>query len=116
MYKRLTIFYFSLFLFFTSCFSPNFNLEVSSDLEPHLAMVKIDKWLKDLSLKRKFNGAILIALDGKPDLIETYGFSDVARTKPLTKQSSFRLASVSKQFTAMGIMILKEQGKLNYDN
>ena len=116
MYKRLTIFYFSLFLFFTGCLSPNFNLEVSSDLEPNLAMVKIDKWLKDLSLKRKFNGAILIALDGKSDLIGTYGFSDVARTKPLTKQSSFRLASVSKQFTAMGIMILKEQGKLNYDN
>ena len=78
-------------------------------------MTTIDLWLNDLSADRKLNGAILIATDGKVDLINTYGFSDFARTKSLTNQSSFRLASVSKQFTAMGIMILNEQGKLRFD-
>ena len=32
--------------------------------------------------------------------MKTYGFSDLERTKRLTSKSSFRLASVSKQFTA----------------
>ena len=48
--------------------------------------------------------------------MKTYGFSDLERTKQLTSKSSFRLASVSKQFTAMTIMILKEQGKLSFDD
>ena len=48
--------------------------------------------------------------------MNTYGFSDLARTRRLTDRSSFRTASVSKQFTAMAIMILKEQGKLKFDD
>tara|TARA_B100001142_G_scaffold122195_1_gene124070 strand:- start:83 stop:1261 length:1179 start_codon:yes stop_codon:yes gene_type:complete len=76
----------------------------------------IDNWLTELSLKNYFNGAILISVNGKVELMNTYGYSNLARTKPLTAQSSFRLASVSKQFTATAIMILKEQGKLSYDD
>ena len=76
----------------------------------------IDTWLSELSLNNHFNGAILISVNGKIELMNTYGYSDLARTKSLTPQSSFRLASVSKHFTAMAIMILKEQGKLGYDD
>tara|TARA_B100000575_G_C23052026_1_gene605621 strand:+ start:233 stop:601 length:369 start_codon:yes stop_codon:yes gene_type:complete len=67
-------------------------------------------------IKKNFNGAILISIDCKTDLMKTYGFSDLERTKQLTRKSSFRLASVSKQFTAMAIMILKEQGELYFDD
>ena len=76
----------------------------------------IDTWLSELSLNNHFNGAILISVNGKIELMNTYGYSNLARTKPLTVQSSFRLASVSKQFTAMAIMILKERGNLSYDD
>jgi len=105
-----------IFLFFTGCVSTIPNLEISMDMQPVDAIGKIDKWLEYLLLKKKFNGAILIAIDGKTDLMKTYGFSDLERTKQLTSKSSFRLASVSKQFTAMTIMILKEQGKLSFDD
>ena len=105
-----------IFLFFTGCVSTISNLEISMDMQPVDAIGKIDKWLEYLLLKKKFNGAILIAIDGKTDLMKTYGFSDLERTKQLTSKSSFRLASVSKQFTAMTIMILKEQGKLSFDD
>ena len=105
-----------IFLFFTGCVSTISNLEISMDMQPVDAIEKIDKWLEYLLLKEKFNGAILIAIDGKADLMKTYGFSDLERTKQLTSKSSFRLASVSKQFTAMTIMILKEQGKLSFDD
>lgn len=49
-------------------------------------------------------------------LKSTYGFTDHTRTKKLNNESSFRLASVSKQFTGVGIMLLKEKGKLDFDD
>ena len=105
-----------IFLFLTGCVSTISNLEISTDVHQEDAIEKIDKWLEDLSSREEFNGAILIAMDGKTDLMKTYGFSDLERTKRLTSKSAFRLASVSKQFTAMAIMILKEQGKLYFDD
>ena len=103
-------------LFFTGCLSTISNLKIKTDMKPEDAIEKIDQWLENLSLKKKFNGAILVAINGKTVLMKTYGFSDFERTKQLTSKSSFRLASVSKQFTAMAIMILKEQGKLHFDD
>ena len=76
----------------------------------------IDRWLLKLSKDKKFNGAILVSKDNEPDLIKTYGYQDLQKEIPLTLQSSFRLGSVSKQFTAMAIMILQKQGRLEYDD
>src|SRR5262249_22559471 len=44
------------------------------------------------------------------------GYADFKTKTALSLHSSFHLASVSKQFTAMAIMMLKEEGKLNYDD
>jgi len=115
MPKQVLQIFFIGFLFFSGCRSSLPHIQIKDNLSPKEKLTTIDLWLKDLSADRKLNGAILIATDGKVDLINTYGFSDFARTKSLTNQSSFRLASVSKQFTAMGIMILNEQGKLRFD-
>lgn len=75
-----------------------------------------DIWLEKLHKEDKFNGAVLLIKNDSVVLKNTYGFTDYTRTKKLTNNSSFRLASVSKQFTAVGIMLLKEQGKLNFDD
>jgi CubicO group peptidase (beta-lactamase class C family) len=45
-----------------------------------------------------------------------YGYADLEQRVPLTVDSTFRLDSVSKQFTAMAVMLLAEQGRLNYDD
>jgi N-acyl-D-amino-acid deacylase len=45
-----------------------------------------------------------------------YGYADLERRIPITPETPFRLASVSKQFAAMAIMILAERGKLDYDD
>jgi len=91
-------------------------ISVSSSATMAEKLTAIDYWLLALSKKRKFNGAILISKDNKPDLMKTYGYQDLEREKLLTHQSSFRLGSVSKQFTAMALMILNNQGKLKYDD
>lgn len=52
----------------------------------------------------------------KNEVIEEYnGFESVETNKPIRSNSCFRLASVSKQFIAYGIMTLVEQGKLSFD-
>lgn len=71
----------------------------------------------DKALENKiFSGTVLIAIEGKIVFEKSVGFANIEDKTPFTEKSSFRLASVSKQFTAMGIMILKEQGKLDFDD
>ena len=45
-----------------------------------------------------------------------YGLADLGTQRPITTDTSFYLASISKQFTAMAIMMLAERGKLSFDD
>jgi len=76
----------------------------------------LDEWLELLHKKEKFNGAVLLSQQGKVLFSKAYGYDCAEPPKPLTERSSFNLASVSKQFTAMGIVLLKEQKKLKYSD
>jgi CubicO group peptidase (beta-lactamase class C family) len=58
----------------------------------------------------------MVIHDGKPIFAKAYGMADVEKNIPCTTNTNFRLASVTKQFTAMGIMILAERGKLSLDD
>ncbi len=75
-----------------------------------------DQWLQGLYEQGKFNGTVLMAQDGNPLLKKGYGFTSFRMDKELTADSSLRLASLSKQFTAVGIMLLQEKGQLEYDH
>ncbi len=63
-----------------------------------------------------FNGNVLAAISGVPFYQESLGYADFNTKRMLNDSSVFELASVSKQFTAMGIMICKEKGWLSYDD
>ena len=99
-----------------SKYSLSSELKIPADADLNQKIELIDEWLWKLHNEGKFNGAVLVAKEGKILFDKTYGYTDVERKTRLTNQSSFNLASVSKQFTAMTIMILAEQGKLNYDD
>ena len=75
----------------------------------------LDDWLLSLQENGKFNGGILLAKEGQPIFMKTYGYTNYTEDESLTPQSAFRLASVSKQFTAAGVMLLHEMGKVDYD-
>ena len=66
--------------------------------------------------QKDFSGVILIAENGKPVYQKAFGYREFADQIPLQTSDIFELASVSKQFTAMIIMMLKEKGLLNYDD
>jgi len=64
----------------------------------------------------KCNGSFLIAERGKVLFHQAMGANDHKVDSRLTIQSQFDIGSLTKQFTAMAIMILKKQGKLNFDH
>jgi N-acyl-D-amino-acid deacylase len=75
----------------------------------------LDSALTVLYEQQLFNGTILVAEKGKVLYKKAFGIADI-NSRPLTTSSAFNLASVSKQFFAMMIMMLKEEGKLQYDD
>ena len=80
----------------------------------------IEKSFEDLFTEKheegEFNGVVVITENGKITYKGAFGIADIETEEELTTKSIFNLASVSKQFTAMCIMILCEKGKLKYDD
>jgi CubicO group peptidase (beta-lactamase class C family) len=57
--------------------------------------------------------ALGIAQNGKTIFAKGYGIADLEHNVPLSPSSPFYMASVSKQFTAMSVLLLAEDGKLS---
>jgi len=81
--------------------------EIKTDSLSHIFSAGADKG---------FSGVVLIAENGKPIYHNSFGYRKFADKIPMQTSDIFELASVSKQFTAMIIMMLQEKGKLNYDD
>lgn len=74
----------------------------------------LDSLFRSYQKLRGFNGTILIAQDGYPVYKAALGYANLEKKDTLKINTIFQLASVSKQFTAVAIMLLQEQGKLDY--
>jgi len=75
----------------------------------------LDKYLSGLISKGEPGLAAAVLKNGQPAIIYTAGVVDVKSLQPITARSNFRLASVTKQFTATAIMLLARDGHLRYD-
>jgi CubicO group peptidase (beta-lactamase class C family) len=60
--------------------------------------------------------AVLVQIHGEPVVRCVYGYADLERRVPVTPESNFRLASITKQFTAAAILLLAEDGLLSLDD
>ncbi len=60
--------------------------------------------------------ALLVIKDGKPLLDRGYGMADLEHHVAATSATDYRLASVTKQFTAAAILLLAQDGKLRLDD
>ncbi|MDH3711547.1 MAG: beta-lactamase family protein [Cyclobacteriaceae bacterium] len=68
----------------------------------------------DTNLRKDEPGAaLLIAYDGKMLMGKGYGLRDLESKTPITSSTNMRMASVSKQFTALTILSLIDKGKLS---
>jgi CubicO group peptidase (beta-lactamase class C family) len=60
--------------------------------------------------------SVLVLKDGKPAVRRAYGMADLETHTPATPATNYRLASVTKQFTAASILLLMQDGKLRLDD
>src|SRR5699024_1624548 len=63
-------------------------------------------------LGSRFNGAMLLARKGVIIFERYKGYANFDKKIPITKNTTFQLASTSKPFTSMGILYLQNKGKL----
>ncbi len=60
--------------------------------------------------------ALEIVQNGKPAKIAAYGMANLEWQAPVTPETVFEIGSVTKQFTAAGILLLAQEGKLSVDD
>ncbi|SIR43662.1 serine hydrolase domain-containing protein [Pontibacter lucknowensis] len=120
----------ALFLSFSACSGfQNEELIVEEDCELHVEVPEtftptiatklgkeVDSLFTHLHKRKGFNGTVLVTKYDQIIYRGAFGYADFKTKDTLSTQTVFQLASVSKQFTAMAIMMLKERGKLSYDD
>ena len=74
---------------------------------------KLDTFFEKKFKATTFNGTVLFAERGRIIFEKSYGFADWKKKDSLTIENTFNLASASKPFTAVAILQLVEQGKIN---
>lgn len=80
-------------------------------IEPQLTGL-FDTWMKQAHVPGLVYGVVK---DGRLVLVRGLGVQDVATKRPVTPDSLFRIASMSKAFTAMAILKLRDEGRLSLD-
>ncbi len=77
--------------------------------------VRLERVVTDLMRKERIPGLVLGVARNGCMWVRAFGVSDVENGTPMTPESSFRLASVQKSMTAVAVLQLAGQGKLDLD-
>jgi CubicO group peptidase (beta-lactamase class C family) len=77
---------------------------------------EIDKLMSTLFERGQFNGAVLVAEKGEIIYRKAFGKANFQTGSDFTPETPSDIGSVTKQFTAMAIMILAERNKLGYED
>lgn len=88
--------------------SPTPNPSVEPPLTEQLA-----SYMSGLEANLSFTGSVLVARRGEILLNRGYGFADRQKQIRNAADTTFRIASITKQFTATAILLLQARGKLN---
>jgi D-alanyl-D-alanine carboxypeptidase len=82
-----------------------------SDLPPRLDAIAAEAFPAGAP-----GAAVLVVVDGKPILRKGYGLADVEHKRAIAPDDVFRIGSLTKQFTAVAILQLVQQGKVKLDD
>jgi CubicO group peptidase (beta-lactamase class C family) len=77
---------------------------------------RIDALLSDLISNEEPGAAVIVIKNGRVAFERGYGVADLRTLRPIDGRTNFRLASVTKQFTAAAVMLLVRDGKLRYED
>lgn len=84
--------------------------------QPNNHAAAVDALFADFASGNTPGCAVGVVQQGKVVLAKAYGFADLEHRNRLTPQSAFYMASVSKQFMALSILLLEREGKLHLDD
>lgn len=103
-------------LFDTACHPAVFtDAERLQKIKQYLPV--IDSLYRKHAEENHFPGIVFgLVVDGQLVYKNGYGYTDLAKKIPVSSSSMFRIASMSKSFTAMAILKLRDEGKLNLDD
>ncbi len=76
----------------------------------------LDQYLSRRSEMGGFSGAVLVAREGKIIFRKGYGYADVEKRIPFTPETQYEVASISKMFTSMAALRLRDQGRLRLED
>jgi CubicO group peptidase (beta-lactamase class C family) len=77
---------------------------------------RVDALLNAHVTVNRFSGAVLLASQGKPLVAKGYGYANVEWQIPNTTTTKFRIGSITKQFTSMLVMQLRERGRIKLED
>jgi CubicO group peptidase (beta-lactamase class C family) len=95
---------------------PHARVKNTHDPAVDSIQAKVDEIFKECDSPNKPGAAVAIVRDGKPVLSRGYGMAQLEYHIPITPETIFDIASMSKQFTALAITMLEKQGKLSIDD
>ena len=98
---------------FLLCLSLTLHVSGQDSIPESEIVPKVDEYMDAAVKVNRFSGSIVIARKGKPIVSKGYGLANIELNVPNTPDTIFRLASITKQFTGMAILILREKGKLS---
>lgn len=79
--------------------------------------VRLDSLFQKKYTRQGFNGTVLIAQKGVTIYENAFGYRDLSSKTKLTLNSAFQLASISKTFTGVAILMMIQEGKIRlYDS
>lgn len=93
-----------------------FSIGCAMAKEPDERLSRIDTLFREFDQPGAPSASVMIISNGKVLLAKSYGLADLEKKIPATPDTDYRLASVTKQFTAMAIMQLADAGKLSIDD
>ena len=87
---------------------------VLSAQKDHLS--DLDAFMKGQATIYNFNGNVLVSKNGNVIYKKSFGYADYNTKRKLDSNSIFDCGSIAKEFTAMGILLLKDKGKISYSD
>ncbi|WP_419875054.1 serine hydrolase domain-containing protein [Candidatus Pristimantibacillus sp. PTI5] len=92
------------------------QMYAASLMSNELLSRRLNEHCSSLAQSGYLNGCVLVALEGRILLSKGYGMANFEHEIPNTPQTKFRIGSMTKQFTAMAIMLMHELKQLNVND
>ncbi|MEW5798878.1 MAG: serine hydrolase domain-containing protein [Bacteroidota bacterium] len=106
-YRYLPLFFiFIISIYLSSCTAPKILATEQS----------VDEIMKEFNATNVPGASVLVMKNDSVIFKKAYGYADVTDGRPVTTTTNFRLASITKQFTAMSIILLAERGQLSFED